>query len=107
MAKNLVYADFHNLDDEGRVCLNCAGTHQDLERHGIELREGMTLSLYTDDADDNGQSDNLLADGVVHFDESGKCWVAVIDWTALRHASEIRDINGATTPQSRATKPTE
>jgi hypothetical protein len=59
-----------------------------LERQGIELREGMTLTLYTDDADDEGQSDELLAEGVVHYDKVEQCWVAAINWQAIRHASQ-------------------
>ena len=47
----------------------------------------MALTLYTDDATDDGQSDELLADGVVHFNQTENCWVATIDWQAIRHAS--------------------
>src|SRR5271155_4043995 len=89
MANPRVYADFQNLDDENRLRLTCAGTRQDLERHGIELREGMALPLYTDDTDDEGQPDQLLAEGVVHYNEEEKSWVAAIDWNAIRHKSEI------------------
>ena len=83
-----VYADFQNLDDENRLRLTCAGTRRDLERQALELREGMALTLYTDDAMDDGRSDQLLADAVVHFNETENCWVAAVDWQALRHASE-------------------
>jgi hypothetical protein len=48
----------------------------------------MALTLYTDDADDAGQPDELLADGIVQYNEQEKCWVAAIDWQAIRHASE-------------------
>jgi hypothetical protein len=82
-----VYADFQNLDDENRLRLTCAGTRRDLERQALELREGMVLTLYTDDATDDGESDELLADGVVHFNQPENCWVAAIDWQAIRHAS--------------------
>jgi hypothetical protein len=88
MAGPRVYADFQNLDDDNRLRLTCAGTRRDLERQGIELREGMILTLYTDDANDQGDADELLADGVVHFNEAEHCWVAGIDWHALRHASD-------------------
>jgi hypothetical protein len=87
MAHPRVYADFQNLDDENRLRLTCAGTRRDLERQAIDLCEGMMLTLYTDDATDDGQPDELLADGVVHFNETEKCWVATIDWQAIRHAS--------------------
>jgi hypothetical protein len=83
-----VYADFQNLDDANRLRLTCAGTLRDLERQGIRLRDGLILSLYTDDADDRGRPDELRAEGVVHYDEAGQCWVASVDWGDLRHASD-------------------
>jgi hypothetical protein len=94
MATPRVYADFQNLDDENRLRLTCAGTRRDLERQGIELKEGMVLTLYTDDATDDGRPDELLAEGVVHYDNAEECWVATIDWQAIRHASQISGVNG-------------
>lgn len=88
MAIPKVYADFHDLDDSNRLRLVCAGTLRDLEREGIQLREGLVLTLYTDDADDQGQPDELCVEGVVHYDEDAKCWVAAVDWSALHHASD-------------------
>jgi hypothetical protein len=88
MASPRVYADFQNLDDDNRLRLTCAGTRRDLERQGIELREGTTLTLYSDDANDEGQPDELLADAVVHYNQAEQCWVAAIDWQAIRHASD-------------------
>lgn len=83
-----VYADFHNADPDGRLLLNCVGTIEDLARQGITLREGMLLTLYSDDLDANGQPDELLVNGVVSFSEEDHCWVAAIDWSAIHHASE-------------------
>jgi hypothetical protein len=88
MASPRVYADFQNLDDENRLRLTCAGTRRDLERQGIELREGMSLTLYADDADDEGKLDELLAEAVVQYNDAEKCWAAAIDWNAIRHASD-------------------
>jgi hypothetical protein len=83
-----IYADFQNLDDYNRLRLTCAGTLQDLERHGIQLHEGLVLTFYTDDADDHDQPDELRVEGVVHYDEEGQRWVATVDWAAIRHASD-------------------
>jgi len=83
-----VYADFNNLDDQNRLKLTCAGTIRDLARLGIEPREGMALTFFMDDADDEGRPDELLARGVVHYDEETGTWVASVDWSTVRHASE-------------------
>src|SRR5712691_8026363 len=88
MATPRVYADFQNLDDDNRLRLTCAGTRLDLERQKIELRQGMALTLYADDANDDGQPDELVAEGIVDYNDAEKCWVAAIDWQAIRHASE-------------------
>jgi hypothetical protein len=90
MALPKIYADFHNADSQGRLRLNCTGTEEDLARQHIELREGLVLTLYSDDLDEQGQPDDLLVDGVVSYSEDEHCWVAAIDWSAIRHASDGR-----------------
>ena len=88
MAPPRIYADFQNIDDANRLRLTCAGTRQDLAHHGIQLHEGLVLTFYSDDADEQGQPDELRVEGVVHYDLDEHCWVATIDWAAIRHASE-------------------
>lgn len=85
-----IYADFHNADSQGRLRLNCVGTTEDLARQAITLREGMAVTLYADDVDDDGHLDELLVDGVVSYSAEEKCWVAAIDRTAIQHASDER-----------------
>jgi hypothetical protein len=91
MVKPKVYVDFHNADSHGRLRLNCVGTVEDLSQQQIELREGLLLTLYSDDVDDEGQLNELLAEGAVSFSQEEHCWVAAIDWDAIRHASEKQD----------------
>lgn len=91
-----VYADFHNADALGRLRLNCVGTLEDLSQQQVELREGLILTLYSDDLDEAGQLDELVVDGVVSFSAEEHGWVAAIDWAAIRHASE-RPANGSPT----------
>lgn len=96
MLKPRIYADFHNADVHGRLRLNCNGTAEDLARHAITLREGMRLTLYSDDVDDKGQLDELLVDGVASYSDEEDCWVATIDRSASHHASDERvaDLDG-------------
>jgi hypothetical protein len=86
--KPRIYADFHNADPQGRLRLNGVGTVEDLSRQQVQLREGLLLTLYSDDLDDKGQPDELLVDGVVSFSQEEHCWVARIDWAAIHHASD-------------------
>ncbi len=90
MIPSRVYADFHNLDDQNRIRLTCAGTKDDLARLGIDLKDGMLITFYMDDADDAGRADELCVEGVVQYDESEACWVASVKWSAVRHASDER-----------------
>ena len=107
MVKPKVYADFHNADANGRLRLNCVGTVEDLARLGITLRDGMPLTLYSDDLDTKGQLDELLVDGVVSFSEEEHCWVAAIDWSAIHHASEEQIVPADGTQHSSKTSPSE
>jgi hypothetical protein len=92
--KPRIYADFQNLDDDNRVRLDSAGTKDDLARLGLQLSDGLDLTLYTDDADESGRPDDLLVDGVTRLND-GRGWVAEVDWTSLRHASDEASPAGA------------
>jgi hypothetical protein len=88
MVKPKVYADFQNADPHGRLRLNCAGTVEDLSEQQVELREGLLLTLYSDDVDDKGALDELLVEGMASYSVEEHCWVAAIDWDAIHHASD-------------------
>ena len=75
-----VFADFHNADPKGRVRLNCAGTVADLERQKIELRNGQSIIIY---------SEELEVEGVVHYSEAEKLWTAIIDWDAIQEVDSL------------------
>ncbi len=88
MPRPRVYADFHNLDDANRLRLTCRGTTEDLRRLGIQLQDGLALTFYMDDADNEGQPDEILVDGEVSYHAAEQCWVARVDWSTVRHASD-------------------
>jgi hypothetical protein len=75
-----VFTDFHNADVQGRLRLNCIGTIEDLARQHIELQEGQSFTLYSED---------LEVDGVVQYSEEEKLWVAAIDWQQIRQVEEF------------------
>ena len=84
-----IYVDFLKTDGSRRLLLTPLGTQEDLQRLGIELAEGLRLRLYSDDIDDGGNRDDLVVDGIAHFDAENNRWVLIIDWDAIRHESEL------------------
>ena len=75
MNKPKVFADLHNADTRGRLRLNCIGAIEDLARQQIVLRDGVCLTLY---------SEELEVEGVVEYSPDENLWVAVIDWHAIK-----------------------
>ena len=79
-----VYADFHSADSQGRLRLNCVGTVQDLSRQRIELTDGLSLTLYSED---------LEVEGQVQCSMEENLWVAVIDWDAIKEVEYPPDLS--------------
>jgi hypothetical protein len=92
--KPRIYADLQSQDDDNRVRLDAAGTRDDLARLGLQLTDGLQLTLYSDDADESGHPDELLVDGVARLGD-GRSWVAEVDWASVRHASDETGTAGA------------
>ncbi len=86
---NLIYADFMKSDDQNRLVLTCFGTHRDLEKQNIVLSEGLELVFYNDDADDDGNPDDLVVSGVVEYDKEKERWTADIDWDEIKNISQL------------------
>ena len=95
MSRPLVYADFQNADAQGRVRLNSIGTTEDLARLWVVLTDGLPLTLYTDDGD---RADGLRVDGVVSRAGGEDCWVAVVDWAAVRPTDAKTEPRQSITP---------
>ena len=83
-----VFADFHNADAQGRLRLNCVGTVRDLSRQRIELTDGLTLVLY---------SEELEVEGQVQYSSEENLWVAVIDWDAIKEVEPASDLSRSLT----------
>lgn len=75
--------DSNSATEDGRYWLWLPGTLSDLEVHNVELEAGMTVTLYVDDADDDGRPALLLVDAVVERD--GERFLARADEGTWRH----------------------
>ena len=96
MSLETVYADFHNADTRGRVRLNCDGTTRDLADKGIMLKDGLRLTL---------SDDELEAEGVVHFAEEEKLWVAVISRSGRRLKESKENVEEEATAEAEEHSP--
>jgi hypothetical protein len=90
MGSPRVYADPQKTDDDGRLLLVCTGTHEDLTRYEISLREGLSLNFWADDEDEDGNADPLVFTGTVQYNPAESSWVAEIDGDGFRHLSDTR-----------------
>jgi hypothetical protein len=81
-----IYADFLNADGDGTsqwLRLICRRTFDDLAKNKLELKEGLGVTFYADDTDDDGNYDELEADGACHFDAKCQYWFGRINWTEI------------------------
>lgn len=79
LKKMRIFADFHNVDAEGRLRLNCIGTIDDFTRQDTELESGQEFTFY---------SEELEVDGMIEYSPLDSIWVAVIDWNKIRRREE-------------------
>jgi hypothetical protein len=88
-----VYVDFNELVEPDVVLLSQQDTTLDSDGNLVALVEGMKLGVYTDDLNERGQRDDLVADGVVARNTFGGWasaarWVLKIDGRGIRNASK-------------------
>jgi hypothetical protein len=103
MTRPRIFADFQNTDGLGRPRLNCVGTLEDLARQQVRLVEGTPLLLYTDDGDDEGRPIELQLEGSATYSQPERCWVAVVNWDAVRVAPTNQSVAPVPVPGGQPT----
>jgi hypothetical protein len=73
-----VYLYFGGVLSDGATLLT-RGSFDDLAELGLRPEEGLRLTFYDFDADDENKPTYLRAEGVLHFSEENQCWCAVVD----------------------------
>lgn len=91
-----VYADFNGLFSGGMLCLSHSDTSTDRSGNTIKLAAGMVLTAYDEDADENGNPDDLFATGtVIPAPKFARCngskWFLKIDADGVRHESDLEN----------------
>lgn len=61
--KARIYVDFNEMVDCNIVLLSADDTKIDSQGNKITFYEGMPVSIYSDDVDQDGKADNLIAEG--------------------------------------------
>lgn len=77
MAVPRLWVDFNAGDVDGGIVLTTTGSRRDLEEQGIELHEGLRLTIWQED--DSGFE--LEADAVVYWN---RCWCARLEPDVVR-----------------------
>src|SRR5881396_196209 len=89
-----LHADFNGLFGDV-LCLSHNDTSLDANGAVVELREGMLITAFEEDLDDQGRRDDLVANGTVErapewLRKHNSRWVLKIDRDGVRHESEMR-----------------
>jgi hypothetical protein len=94
-----VRADFNGLFGD-ILCLSHEDTCLDENGAVFHLSEGLTLTAYDEDADENGNRDDLLAHGIVEsapawLQSHSSKWVLRIDECGVHHESDLRRLESS------------
>jgi hypothetical protein len=96
MKKARIYVDFNELIDDDLVLLSKTDLKLDSNGLKIKLEEGMHVSIYEENEDDEGIIDNLIADGIVVKNTFGGWtseakWLCRIDEKGIHYESDLDD----------------
>ena len=77
MITEVIFADFNNADEKGRVRLSTKGSLNDIKNKKIKLVEGKKVLL--------NDCDELKTLGTLYFSTEENIWVAEINWDDIQH----------------------
>lgn len=99
MDKARIYIDFNEVVDKGVYLLSKDDIKLDSLGNPVIFFEGMRISIYSDDADDEGRRDNLIAEATaikVNLSEYNPPswrevkWCCRVDMDSLMHESDLK-----------------
>jgi hypothetical protein len=94
MKRPQFYVDFNELIEKDLVALSASDEKLSATGEKILLRDGLSIDVYSDDLNDKGEPDNLIASGIVERNSTlGWAkeikWCCRIDARGIRHESQI------------------
>ena len=93
-----IYVDLNERVDKDIFLLSKDDTTVDSKGNSVTFYENMPIKIWSDDGDEEGNQDNLLADAVAIKNEylpwcSYVKWCCKIDMSTLMHESEYKARN--------------
>ena len=94
MSTPRLYVDFNEMLDRDLVLLSKDDTKTDSHGSVIHLSEGLPVAIYSDDLDESGKPDNLIAEGIVERNKDFTGWSSHVKWCCridtkgIRHESD-------------------
>ena len=109
MTGKRIRADFNGLFGD-LLCLSHGDTAPDETGLPVLLRAGMLVTAFDEDADENGERDELFATGIVEpspdwLSCTGSRWVLHIDANGVRHQSDLGSVPDRTHAGTRGRSP--
>lgn len=94
MKRPQFYVDFNELIEVDLVALSASDNKLSTIGESVLLQDGLMIDVYSDDLNDEGDPDNLIASGVVERN-SATGWAKKIKWCCridahgIRHESDL------------------
>ena len=89
MSRPVFYVDFNEMVDSNTVLLSVEDTRADASGVIVHLQQGMYVTVYMDDLVEDGNVDNLVANGVV-VRNTDRGWAAHVKWCCRIDSDGIR-----------------
>jgi hypothetical protein len=89
MNKPLFYVDFNEMLEPDLVLLSVTDAAISSSNEIVHLSDGLEVAIYTDDLDEHGQPDNLVASGIVERNRT-RGWGAHVKWCCRIDAQGIK-----------------
>jgi hypothetical protein len=93
-----ISVDFNELIEENLILLSKSDYCQDSLGNRVYLYEGLEVKIYCEDTDENGNRDNLIADGKVELNNCEFDWTKIVKWNCridskgIRHESDNSNV---------------
>jgi hypothetical protein len=96
MKRPRICVDFNELIERDLVALSASDEKLSTGGEKILLRDGLVIDVYSDDLNNKGEPDNLIASGIVERNASlgwakGIKWCCRVDAQGIRHESDIEE----------------